>query len=127
MEGSDSDVVANRRVDLGNNLDESEHPKPMSDNLDRRKLIDGPTREFNSGDIIEVTYQGDVVATVQITGRIRDHSLEISEGLSKGKITFVGYNDIRLYLEARANSQTVLRNVSLKVLDISSGSGILKE
>ena len=99
----------------------------MIDKLDRRKLPNGPTRDFHSGDIIEVRYQGDVVATVQITGRIRDHSLEVSEGMSNGKITFVGHNDIRLYLEARANSQTVLRNVSLKVLDISSSLGILKE
>ena len=87
----------------------------MSNALDRRTLPDCPTRPFALGDVIEVRYQNEVVALVVVDGRIRHHSIEVHEGTDKGKITFVGHNDVRLYLENNSrNSQTVLRGVTLR-------------
>lgn len=82
------------------------------DELDRRRMEDGPTREYSRGDVLEVWHQQAKIAIVRVVGRLRDHSLEVSEGETKGKITFVG-REVRLRVITPVRER-VFRNVTLK-------------
>lgn len=84
--------------------------------LDRRRLGDAaPTAKFNVKDKLAIYDDKNVhIAAVTITGRIRDHSISVTDSVGgKSQITFVG-REIR-YKEFHAeNREKVWRNVRIE-------------
>jgi hypothetical protein len=83
--------------------------------LDRRRLGDAsPTANFKLNDKLVVRDEKGVsIAKVKITGRIRDHSIAVTDAVEgKAKITFVG-REIR-YTEIHSDRTKVWRNVRIE-------------
>jgi hypothetical protein len=94
---------------------------------DRRRLgSDSPTAAYSPGEEITLcdpTSNGQVIARVKITGRIRDYSIQVTElssydgELCQGKITWVGK-------ERRYNREVGAQGERLKIfrkIDILQG------
>jgi hypothetical protein len=74
--------------------------------------IEGPFAELRPGDIVQVTYHNETVATMQIS-RVKQHALEGADGDFKCRVTIVTPRELRFYGSTDPTRQFVLRGVTL--------------